>query len=273
MSRYTTQIRWICEMNSGFDYDKLNEGYYSANEIIDASIPKIFNFSFPLYDEEHRTDLCRKILKHYYTREICAETFELWRLWLDDRLNLIMPKYNELYRAEKLKFDNYLINIDVTTKNSNLHNYNDTTDSTHVKNYGHTTNTNQQTDITTTNKSDVRTAHSDTPQGGISQIDNLSYLTDYTRVYNTGTNGNGGEETHTTGAYNTNKIGEVQSGKDTDNDNKISGGQASDDFNGKEKGYRCGKTYGELLKDYQDSVLNIDEMIVNDLNILFFKLW
>jgi hypothetical protein len=53
-----------------------------VNEIIDAARTSIFSFSYPIYDSQHKPELERKILKHYYTREIGAETVGLWKLWL-----------------------------------------------------------------------------------------------------------------------------------------------------------------------------------------------
>ena len=102
MSKYTTEVRYICEVNSG-----LNEsvGYSKIEDVITGAIPKIFDFDFPIFDESYRIVLERKILKHFYTREICEETVGLWKLRLDTRLNEIMPYYNKLYESELIKFD------------------------------------------------------------------------------------------------------------------------------------------------------------------------
>ena len=67
MSKYTTEVRFICEQASGLTESK---GYNDTNSIIDLAIPKIFNFNFPIFDEGYRGVLERKILKHFYTREI-----------------------------------------------------------------------------------------------------------------------------------------------------------------------------------------------------------
>ena len=93
MSKYTTEVRFICEQAA--DYDA-SQNYAKVSEIIDKAIPKVFDFDFPIFDETYRNVLCTKILKHYYTREICEETVGLWKLRLDTRLNEIMPFYNKL---------------------------------------------------------------------------------------------------------------------------------------------------------------------------------
>ncbi len=50
-------------------------------------------------------NLCKKILRHYYTREICCETVGRWKLFLSDKMKNIMPYYNQLYQSELLKID------------------------------------------------------------------------------------------------------------------------------------------------------------------------
>ena len=111
MSKYTTEVRYICEQALGQDF---SSGYNRINDILQEAAPKIFDFDFPIFDENYRLPLEKKILKHYYTREIGAESVGLWKLWLDQRLNEIMPFYNKLYESELIKF-NPLYDTDLTT--------------------------------------------------------------------------------------------------------------------------------------------------------------
>lgn len=111
MSKYTTEVRFICETAAG----KLeSEGYLSIDSILTTAAPKIFNFDYPIFDEKYRLVLEKKILKHYYTREIAHETVGLWKLHLDAKMNEIMPYYNKLYESELLDF-NPLYEVDLTT--------------------------------------------------------------------------------------------------------------------------------------------------------------
>ena len=118
MAKYTTSVRSICEVNSGLDESK---GQANVNDIIANSRDKIFDFPYPIYDEEYRPVLESKILKHYYTREICAETVGRWKLFLDARMNEIMPYYNKLYESELLKF-NPLYDVDYTRTSNRVGN-------------------------------------------------------------------------------------------------------------------------------------------------------
>lgn len=148
MSMYTTELRFICE-----DYAGLTEstGYNNVEQVIAGALPKLFDFDFPIFDEEYRTVLETKIVKHYYTREISEETVGLWKLRLNAKMNEIMPYYNRLYTAWAVEF-NPLYDTDITTQ--------------------HTLD--NESSQTTTGKSTDR--FSDTPQGSLQNIEDNTYL-------------------------------------------------------------------------------------------------
>lgn len=244
MSKYTTEVRFICEMKSGFPVEDI--GDKSVDEILNASHFNVFNFQYPIYDENHRGELECKILKHYYTREICAETVGLWQLWLNERMNLIMPKYNKLYKAEHDILNKEFKNIDVHTDDFR------TDDLLREDDYTRTDNLSL---VNTHNDHDSR-KYSDTPQGSITfnEANQEHYwLTDYTQTDNTGgyTNANTGTQRNAGSSANTGTV-------DRDID---------------EAGYRGGKAYYEMLEEYNKKIVNIDLMIIDELKDLFFKLW
>ena len=248
MSKYTTEVRYICEMKSGIPEELIDK--YTVDEIIEKSRLNIFNFDYPIYDSSYRATLEKKILRHYYTREICAETVGLWQLWLNAKLNNIMPKYNKLYQYEKELLNKLMNNIDVTT------NHLRTDDLLHEADYRRTDNLTEKFDG---ERNDInKRRYSDTPQGSISFADADSgnvWLTEYERVddniiddntrKNTGTQDNVGTDVNT-------------------------GTQKNDTV---EKGYRGSRAYYELLNDYASKVVNIDLMIINELSDLIFGLW
>lgn len=156
MSNYTTQLRFICETEAG---KSESVGYSQINEVIQAAIPKVFSFDFPIFDESYRNVLCTKILKHYYTREIGEETYGLWKLRLETRLNEIMPFYNEFYKSTVLDF-NPLYDTDLTT--------------THEGSSGGENNSSNSDKNKTVNK------YSDTPQGALDNVESGRYLTNAT---------------------------------------------------------------------------------------------
>ena len=158
MSKYTTEVRYICEHYAGLDE---SVGYDSIDDTIQKALPKIFDFDFPIYDEEYRNVLETKIIRHYYTREIGLETVPLWKFKLQTLLNEIMPYYNQRYESALIKF-NPLYDTDLTTTNNK-------TGTGQIDDVGHNTgkgNTTREGDTTTqTTKHGVGTTdetHNDT---------------------------------------------------------------------------------------------------------------
>ena len=193
MSKYTTELRFICETEA--DYNQ-SQGYKKVNEILVAAAPKIFDFDFPIYDENYRLTLETKILKHYYTREISEETYGLWKLRLDATLNEIMPYYNQLYKSAILDF-NPLYDVDLqrtytkvldgtesgtssgTGKGSATGKSSDTTTATRDAtstnvNSGSKSMSTEQSEESTKNHTDK---YSDTPQGTLTNVVAGKYLT------------------------------------------------------------------------------------------------
>ena len=71
MSKFTTEVRFICESAAGL---KHSVGYDKIDEVLtEETVNKVMP-NYPLFDENYRYQLNKKILKYYYTREICAES-------------------------------------------------------------------------------------------------------------------------------------------------------------------------------------------------------
>ena len=164
MSKYTTEVRFICESKSGL---KVSGGSGDVDNIIANSWNKIFTSKAPFFDEEYRSVLCQKILKHYYLREICCETVGIWTLWMNTRLEEIMPYYNQLYESAKIEF-NPMHDVDLTREHKRTEN---------EKSNGNLTSTNNSTN-------NSKELYSDTPQGSITNLENSAYLTNATITEN-----------------------------------------------------------------------------------------
>ena len=68
----------------------------------------IFDFDYPVIDEATKKRIEIAILKHYYLREIAFETIGIFKIKLNDRLNLIMSRYNALYQKQDLSLSPYV---------------------------------------------------------------------------------------------------------------------------------------------------------------------
>ena len=250
MSKYTTEVRFICETASGLGESK---GYTDIDTIITNAIPKIFNFTFPIFDENYRTVLEKKILKHFYTREICEETVGLWKLRLDTRLNEIMPYYNKLYESELIKFDPlYSDNLTRTRKT-------DFDSSRETSNNGKTTsNNNTQGSGNGSTSNNGNDLYSDTPQGSIVGLDEGTYLTNARKTSDN--------------SITTTTTSNTSSGSIDSSDNGLDNLNSTEEYLEKVNGW-SGTSGSELIIKYRETFLNIDVMILNELEDLFFQLW
>ena len=316
MSKFTTEVRFICETYADLTESK---GFDNVDEILTKSAPKVFNFNFPIFDEEYRLPLEKKILLHYYTREICEETVGLWKLRLQDRLNMIMPYANQLYESAKLNFDPFAdvdlsrkLDIENTKKDVSSNDDSVKTSGKSTSNTesggvysrdSETTSHNQGTNTDTSTNSTTGTAggdtwnlYSDTPQGGIRGIQGAendpalgtdAYLTNATHIISNDTTG--GTSTGSSSGSNTSDGTSKSSGTNTEHRNAENSsssdveeqrsGTRSDHSNSVEDylervtGKTAGKSYSQMLAEFRETFLNIDKMIIDSLEDLFFGLW
>lgn len=253
MSKYTTEVRFICENSAGLSE---SEGADNVDNILDKCWNKVFNFDFPIFDEKYRQVLCRKILKHYYTREIAHETVGRWKLALNAKLNEIMPYYNQLYKSELLEF-NPFYDVDLTRSREGSGTSNRTSNNTET-NSGTSKNVSSGSG---TSNTDTLNRFSDTPQNSMDTqgIADSVPLTTVTKV----------NEDNTTTNESTDTL--------TRNDSKTGNGSENinntDKYIEKVKGKQGTENYSSLLKKFRETFLNIDMMIIEDCSDCFFTLW
>lgn len=292
MSKYTTEVRFICENSAGLTE---SVGYSGIDEVLDKARDKIFDFDFPIFDENYRSVLENKILKHYYTREIGAESVGLWKFWLNTRLNEIMPYYNQLYESELIKF-NPMYDVDLTTdyvKNDNGTNNKagtlaETGAFSETGSVDETSSSNSETDASTSlnqtdtsaNKNDHWDYYSDTPQGGINGLENNTYLTNARHVTDDGTGStstttsttDNDSETSTSGTKN---IDSTKNGNNSKNVSTTDNATITniEDYLHHVVGKTGGVSYSKLLKEFRSTFLNIDMKIIGELKDLFMNVW
>lgn len=236
MSKYTTQVRFICEstlQNKGIDITGL-----SVDEIIEQSRADVFNFSFPIYDPDYLPTLEHNILNHYYTREIGLETVQLWKQKLNARLNVIMPKYNKMYQSEIYKLDPLSNNSEVKkfTRETQGISKSDVQSSSTRKGTG-------------TSGSISSHIYSDTPQGRLSGKDYATSLDE--------DKSNGKSETTDTG---------TGTSTETQNVNNI------ENYIRKRSGL-VGVTVSSGIDEFIEKFKSIDMMIIDELSDLFMLIW
>ena len=253
MSKYTTEVRFICENSAGLSK---SGGADNVDSILDKCWNKVFNFDFPIFDENYRQVLCRKILKHYYTREIAHETVGRWKLALNAKLNEIMPYYNQLYKSELLEF-NPFYDVDLTRSREGSGTSNRTSNNTET-NSGTSKNVSSGSG---TSNTDTLNRFSDTPQNSMDTqgIADSVPLTTVTKVNEDNTTTNESTDTLTRN--------DTKTGNGTENINN------TDKYIETVKGKQGTENYSSLLKKFRETFLNIDMMIIDDCSDCFFTLW
>lgn len=275
MAKYTTELRTICESYAGYDS---RQGYMKTKDVISEALPKLFDFDFPIYDEAYRTVLETKIVKHFYTREICAETIGRWKLFLDEKLNLIMPYYNEWYKSTTIEF-NPLYDVDITTEHTKGNEGNSENSGSHdnsVENnrtYGRSDK--YERNLTNTNHDTVNgtdwTYNNDTPQGGINGLESLNYLSSATK----NTTANTTDSNGTQGGSDSRVISDTDDTSVSDT-GSIKGNSKYTDtetYLQHVVGKTSGASYSKLLSEYRKTIVNIDMEIINELEDLFMQIW
>lgn len=281
MSIYTTEVRYICETMAGYD---VSQGFSKIDEILDKAVPKVFDFEWPIFDEEYRVPLEKKILRYFYTREIGCETYGLWKLMLQNKLCEIMPYYNQLYKSELLMVGvNPLTDVDYTKSGNRTDEGADTrtteregTDNTETtatsKDVKNGTTSGKESTSVYGNQTHIK-KYSDTPQGSLTGVENGTYLTE--AEFNTDS-----DDTNTTITTSgtedvTDQVDSSGSVKNTTTGNENSKGTTNNTAEYLEKvtGKMGGTSYAKLLRELRESFLNIDRDILNDLGVLFMNIW
>lgn len=192
---------------------------------------------YPIFDENYRETLNNKILNHYFDAEIGFETAPLFRHYLLAKLNEIMPIYNVMYEKQKDLLENIFGNVNLT----------ETFESENSNN----SNVSNNSQSHSTGNSNMKNLFQDTPQGELdtTSINNQKWATNLSLNENS-TNGN-----------------------ITDNSTSIGNSNGTNNYIKKIIGNNGGKYNIELLKEIQNSMLNIDIMIINELQDLFMGIF
>lgn len=150
-------------------YDLMNsmtnfgaETQTAIKDLARASSSQIFNFDYPLSTNVNKEDFETMILNHFIDRRIGFETYTLFHIKLETKMNEIMPYYNKIFDS----FDDWNLFTDGgnMTKNS-------------TDNRSTSRSSSSQSSSTTSGTSDRR--KSDMPQNNLTEIQNGQYLTDY----------------------------------------------------------------------------------------------
>lgn len=245
MSKYTTEVRYICESYAGLteSADELK-----VNDILEKSWNKIITTEAKFFIESHKKEFAIKLLKHYYTREIGAETIGLWKLWLNERIEELLPLYNQLYESASVE-----VKPLVTKEEKRILNDGTNRNEKETSNRSESEEKNEKKE--TSGKDSEKQRYSDTPQGGLAGIEAGTYLTSATL------NDSASEEKESA-SRNATRTERGEQGRELNEvKNVIEEITAKDGLQ------------AELLTKYRESFINIDEKFIAEFEDLFMGLW
>ena len=152
-------------MESIVNYNRAVNDKVKIKDLASYSRTTIFDFNYPVSNLFGKEQFEIMFLNHYMFRRINFDTLRSFQIHLMVKLNDIMPKYNKMIEGfDELKFDGFVEThektvVDTKTSSSN----------------GASSINSSNTD---TSVNDNR--YSDTPQGNLTDVQDGTYLTDYT---------------------------------------------------------------------------------------------
>lgn len=189
---------------------------------------------YPIFDETYRVSLNKKIVNHFYNREIGTETIDMFVFMMQRKMNEIMPLYNQLYLSTKLELDP-LNSMNTTTTSTT-----DQTGTESQKQSGTTDNTGDTSAKSRTTNAVYPQVHLQTDQ---------DYATNGVDVVSDSTTTNN-SKTDADVLTNRSDTGNV-----TSNTKGFLGSQS------------------DLLTKYRSTMINIDLMVLDELEPLFMQIW
>lgn len=277
----------------------------SEYDDIDATIsiarPRLFSFPYNYYNPEKKIDFEVKFLKSFYFHEIGFETYGRFKLQLESLLLRIMPYYNYLYSASQ----NYDLFSDVNIVHNIIDNANKDLQYTHsddttIDTTNNTTNNNNslqnetletaedKQSITGSTASADNNSNSNTlekfseyPQSRLDDFQNNVYLTslknntnETTSHSSTQSDSNAAESNmqNTKRKLESSSLADIKNlVKTINNNNHVKHEFTVDNYTRdlKIKGKNGGKSYIELLFEYNQLISNLDAQILNECSILF----
>ena len=199
---------------------------------------KLFDFKYDFYEESKKEQFEQKFIDYFYMREIEHETVEEFKHELRTKLNLIAPYYKQLYETElKSKNIEFLLNKDL--KETFIREVESDTES--LSNFSNESNGKTKVEtLSTTN---------DTPQNRIDDLD--KYISSASKDKNTSDTSS------------------------TDNGSSISqnSNTAKEETTLISQGNIGTTSSAQLLRDWREVLINIDMMILEECEELFFKLF
>lgn len=193
MAKYTVLLRDLIRFST-------DNSIRNDIEAIESARALIFDFNYP-FNEDFKKELETNFIRHFYMNEICAETIDLWKIFLIDTFKSNAHKWNDIFNkivenSEKL-FETGFTYTETHSRNysSIKKDSNNIVDTTNVATTEIGTDSNNRVEKTVndskgdstnnvTENGEKISKHNDTPQGLI-DVGNSNVHLSYYDVENT----------------------------------------------------------------------------------------
>lgn len=207
---------------------------------------------YPIYDENHRTELNEKIIRHYALREIGQETAQQFIFYLGMTMAEIMPYFNERYKTLDMEY-NPLQSVDMTTDSENGSESQSSSKASSTQDSTSSSSSKSDNASTTTSKS----FDSDVPQTGV--VGDFARYASHANESQADSSG--------TASSSQDSASHATSHSATDYQHDAS--------NSKGKSHVSGRSQSamSLVQEYRNAIINVDMEIVRSLEPCFMQLW
>lgn len=213
-------------------------------ELVESGV-NIWDFEYPsFYEGTAKSEFEKKVIDHYYFRQIGQETTGRFLHCFRTKIKEIMPYYVNLYKTV-LMFDEVkdpFENVDMVEERTQ----------TRTMTGSNTSTSELSKNLRNSNESMSDSRFSDTPGGDVGNLAN-GYITNAT--VNNGTITDTGSETGNQSVSGSSEGSETLTDRFT------------------RKGNHGVDTFAKVLKEHRSAIINIDMMIIEELGDLFLKVY
>lgn len=254
-------------------------GIQTPDQMVELGRKEIFDFQYPFYSESEsdRESFERTFILRFFSRQVALETEAAFKLRLLARLTEYMPEFEQLFRSITMDYDP-LVNRRWTrvsdasrsssgqkTGNRNTDQNTQSNSSGNSSSHGSSESSSSGTSHRSTDNQDI---NSKNPQINFSGKD---FAAEMTRG-KTETDGTTGENTEgsSDASQNYTDTGTV---KNTGKENTEENHSESGSENGQEhmEGFE-GSSQAEMIMKYRETIININSMLCDRLEVLF-SIW
>jgi hypothetical protein len=256
MSSYTIPLKDIVALYS------MDESM-AIKDQIETARPKLFDFDYPIFDENYRNVFETHFIRNFFMREIGFESEGLFKFNLETWLNIHMPYFNKIFESELIDYDpltNTKMDESSNRKGSSNQTSTSSSDSTSA------TNSTNNANGTLTDNQFNRELESNNPD---------------TRLQLTANNGSGVieyasniKENSDTGTKTSNNTS-TGSANDTSSATSTSNGSLNntEDYLSHKFGKIGSQTFSAMINEYRGSLQRVEKMIFKEMQELFMLVY